>query len=78
MKHALLAKLRKECPQVDELAFQRLVGNSAVFFDRNHNPKLSEREIFAGLYVASLMATKVNRKLRLSEREKRIWQKHFE
>jgi hypothetical protein len=78
MKHSLLEKLRKECPHAEQLAVQRLVGNASVFFDRSHSPKLSEQEIFASLYLASVMAGQVNRKLRLSVREKRIWQKHFE
>ena len=77
MKHALLQRLRKQFPEVEEFATQRLLGNGSIFFDHGHRRKLSEAEIFACLFVANLWAAQAGGQLKLTARELRIWRKHF-
>jgi hypothetical protein len=73
-----LAKfLRSLYPEAYELALLRILAGCSIFFDRDNKPLYNEELIFVCLLLAHSYVAKQNLELRLTDREKRIWDKRF-
>jgi len=63
--------------QAHELALKRLLAGKDIFHDRKNKPLFNEELIFAALLIAHAMVAKLGLRLRLTDREERIWRKRF-
>jgi hypothetical protein len=63
--------------EAHNLALKRLLAGKDIFHDRKNKPLFSEELIFAALLIAHAMVAKLGLRLRLTDREERIWHKRF-
>jgi hypothetical protein len=75
-----LTKFREQFPEAEHLGFERFIAGHAghtIFFSRTNRRLFPENLIFAALYLANRWARKAGVRLKLTDREKRIWDRHF-
>ena len=70
--------LRALYPEAYELALLRILAGCSIFFDRDNNPLYNEDLIVVCLLLAHFYVAKHHLKLRLTQLEKRIWDKRFD
>src|ERR1700746_975512 len=70
--------LRALYPEAYELALLRILAGCSIFFDHDNNPLYSEDLIVVCLLLAHFYVAKHHLKVRLTDREKRIWDKRFQ